>query len=282
VTDKPELIERVLRAAQFFQGWPEARFGEVRAVAELWRYEEGESIAERGDPAKGLYIVADGSVTSHRDSPGGRHMLLHVMTPGIVTGVVPVLDNGPMPMSHAARSRALVILIPQVPLRRILHTDIEVLIKVTHFLSHRSRAEYEGLYSKTTETKRVQLAKYLAYLPRRAVFLSEGAPGDKGWIEPQPFDMTQDELAAMIGVSRQTLNRLIAPLLREKIVERRANVVRVASFRKLLAIIEEDDQIPEEWRQELLSWDEHANDAGARNVRSRESRQASHLSGVPK
>lgn len=52
-------------------------------------------------------------------------------------------------------------------------------------------------------------------------------------------------------VPRRTINRTTTPFLREGVI------VRVVNFRRLLAIIEEEDEIPpEQWRAEILSRDE--------------------------
>lgn len=265
LTDKLKLIGQTLRATRLFDGWPEARVREAAAAAELWQYSEGEIVAERYEPAKGLWLVAAGSLTSHRDSPNGRHMLNGLIWPGDVIGLLPMLDGHVMPHTHAARTASILVLVPAVTTRAILCADTQALASTAHFLAMRNRIDYEALYTKTIDTKRCQLAKYLAYLPRRAIFLSEGVPGDKGWIDPAPLDVTQDEIAAMLGVARQTVNRLMTPFLREKILERKGNAVRVVSFKRLLAIIEEDEQVPEQWRAELLSWDEHVRETRAKD-----------------
>jgi CRP/FNR family cyclic AMP-dependent transcriptional regulator len=265
LTDKLKLIEQTLRATRLFGGWPEPRIHEAVAAAELWQYSEGEIVAERYDTARGLWVVAAGSLTSYRDSPAGRHMVGGLNWPGDVIGLLPMLDGHVMPHSHSARTSSLLVLIPAATMRAILRADTQALASTAHFAAMRNRTDYEALYTKTIDTKRCQLAKYLAYLPRRAVYLSEGAPGDKGWIDPAPLDVTQDELAAMLGVARQTINRLMTPFLRDKILERKGNAVRVVSFKRLLAIIEEDEQVPEQWRAELLSWDEHLRETKAKD-----------------
>ena len=60
----------------------------------------------------------------------------------------------------------------------------------------------------------------------------------------------------MIGVSRQTINGELAPLIREGIVVREGNSLRVAKFRELLAVMEEDEPLPTLLRAVVLSWDE--------------------------
>ena len=178
ISDSLKLREQSLRACRLFDGWPEARLREACAAAELWRYEEGEIVAERYEPAKGLWVIAAGSLASYRDSPGGRHMISGLNWPGDVIGLLPMLDGHVMPLSHVTRIASVLALIPAATFRAILRADTQALASTAHFQSMRNRIDYEALYTKTIDSKRCQLAKYLAYLPRRAVFLSEGAPGD--------------------------------------------------------------------------------------------------------
>jgi len=229
-------------------------------AAELWRYEAGEIIAERGDPATGLWLVATGSLASYRSSPTGRYMLQGVLWSGQMNGLMPVLDGGPMPLSAAARTQALVVFIPRMALLEILK-DNTCLWSLANYACIRSRIEYESIYTKTMDSIRCQLAKFLAYLPRRTIYLSEGPPDGPDWIDPSPVNLTQDELASMLGVARQTINRLMAPLLRDNIVVRDGDSIRVVDFKGLLAIMEEDEPLPPEWRAEILGWDEKLREA---------------------
>ncbi|HWA92323.1 MAG TPA: Crp/Fnr family transcriptional regulator [Rhizomicrobium sp.] len=249
--DNKRLIAAAMRATALFSGWPQTEFETVRDSAELWRFAKGEIVAQRGDPAKGLWLVAQGSLTSYRDSPGGRYTLIGILWPGSggVMGVLPMLDDQPMPLSHAAREDSLVVLFPRGPLQATLRRGGAPLDAVIRFQCVRSRIEYEATYNRIADTMRCQLAKLMAFLPRKSMFWAEVE-------NPAPVDVSQDEIGAMLGLSRQTVNKLMTPLLRDGILERNGHSVRVASFKRLLEIIEEDEQLPESYRTELLSWDE--------------------------
>src|SRR5262249_220636 len=68
--------------------------------------------------------------------------------------------------------------------------DLNRMCDVATFLCHRSRIEFESLFTACVESLTVRLAKYLAYLPRRSLFPSEGPPGGPGWIDPSPTHLT--------------------------------------------------------------------------------------------
>ncbi|HTT99151.1 MAG TPA: Crp/Fnr family transcriptional regulator [Rhizomicrobium sp.] len=224
--------------------------------AEVWHYKRGETIAERGDPAPGVWIIASGSTTSHRSTPNGIYFLQGVLWPGDMFGVNPVIDGWPMPLSHSARRDSLIVLIPRAALFETLR-DAERMRSFCTQACLSARSTYESVFAACAESVTCRLAKYLSFLPRRAAFDSMGEPGSPTWVDPAPIDLTQDELAAMLGVARQTLNRTLAPFLRQGIVVRDGEQIRVANFRKLLPYMEENEPLPDIWRNQILSWDEH-------------------------
>lgn len=248
-------VATALRATRLFAGWPDAALQPLLKAAELQRYSKGQTIAERGVAPAGIWIVATGSVTSYRATANGKYFLQGVLWPGDLFGLMPIVDGGAMPLSHDARREALVVFIPSVPLQNAL-SDSERMRDLAVFVCYRLRVEYEVLFTASAESLSVRLAKYLAFLPRRSLYASEGLPGSASGVDPSPIELTQDELAAMFGVSRQTLNRAISPFLRSGIVLRDGDRIRVVNFRKLLSIIEENERLPDAWRVEILSWDE--------------------------
>ena len=250
-----EVVRAALRSPRCFADFPQSEVDILERSSEAWHYARGEIIAERGDPASGLWIIASGSVTGHRSSPNGKYFLQGVLWPGDMFGLMPVMDGLPMPLSHAARRDCLVIFIPRAALLETLR-DAGRLYGVCTYLCARSRIDYEGIFIRSAESLTCRLAKFLAYLPRRAVFLSSGEPGSPTWVDPAPIDLTQDELAAMLGVARQTLNRTLALFFRQGIVVRDGEQIHVASFRKLLPYMEENEPLIDVWRAEVLSWDE--------------------------
>ena len=255
VTDQEKVLAGALRDTHLLGDWPVSTIQRMRERAELWVYKEGEVIAEYGDEPRGLWGIASGCVISYRTSLNKKTFLQGPHWPGDVFGLTAALDGHPSPLTHAARSVSLVYLIPRSVLRTVLLENADAAHCTSIFLCMRSRVEYEGMYAAAVSSLRCRVAKHLAYLARRRLMLLEAAPDGAGG-GPSPVDLTQSELASMIGISRQTLNRTLAPLLRADIVVRENDTIRVVSFKKLLTIIEEDEPATPAWRAEILSWDE--------------------------
>ncbi len=246
----------VLRAATIFAAWPEPILRQLTETGELWQFKKGEIVAERLDPSRGLWLMVSGSVSNFRGSPSGRYFLNNFTWPGDLLGVIPTLDNGVMPESYETRTNALLLLLPRASME-VAMADNSCLRSLARTVAFRARMSFESLYLRTTDSPRCQIAKLLAYLPRRSsVAMSAGLPGTSGWIDPAPVPVSQSELAAMLGLARQTVNRAMGEFQRDRIVARDAEAIRVISFKGLLAAMEEDEPLPPDWRAEILSWDE--------------------------
>jgi CRP-like cAMP-binding protein len=262
------MIAAALRGTRLFDGWPDSALDSLQDAAELWRYDKGEVVAEHGDPPKGLWLVVNGSLFGYRSTSNGKYFLQGINWPGEVFGLMPVIDGWSMPLSHSARGDCLLVFIARAAMMQAFG-DGERMRSAAVFLCARSRIDYEALFTTSVESLRCRLAKYLAYLPRRSVFISEGPPGDRLWVDPSPVDLTQDEIASMMGIARQTLNRAMAPFLQDNIVVRDGDMIRVVDFKKLLAVMEENDPLHPLWRAEILSWDEKARQAAEQDRQNR-------------
>lgn len=246
----------ILRATVFFSSWPEPILSKLSEGAELWRYNKGERIGERYDPCPGLHMVVSGSLSLFRNSPSGRHLLFGIAHPGDVIGLASLLDSYVRPETVEARSDALLVFLPKPALDPAM-ADVVCLRSLARAVAFRWRILHESYHTLAMDSVRCRIAKNLAYLPRRStLFMSFGPPGTQALIEPSPVDVTQSEIAAMMGMARQTVNRVLSEFLRKGIVARDGEAIRVISFKGLLAVMEEDEPAPADWRAEILSWDE--------------------------
>jgi CRP/FNR family transcriptional regulator, cyclic AMP receptor protein len=249
-------IGEALRKANLFAGWSDSVLVTMTATAELWRYNKGARVLELGEPSRGLWLVVSGSLSTFRSRPSGRTMLLGIMWPGDVIGLLSTVDGYPMPESIETRGDSLLLLVPQAAMEPAL-ANIGCLRSLSRALAFRSRVSFESLYLRTLDSLPCQIAKMLAYIPRRSsLTMTLGPPGSDAWIDPAPVAVSQSEIAAMLGISRQTVNRVMSDFQRRKIIARDEDTVRVIDFKALLAVMEEDEVLPPEWRAEILSWDE--------------------------
>lgn len=260
VLDKPDLIRTVLRGAPLFSRWTEEQFATLMASAQLWRYAKGETVYQAAEHVRGVCVIAEGTLLNGRILSNGKEMAIAILRPGWPLLIVPALDGIESPYSATARCDVLVIWIPRATFLAVVQNDIARLRDLMEMMTRQIRQDIESLQSRVASSLRCLMAKYLAYLSRPSVLLDFEAPT---YVDPTASDVTQDEMAAMLGTARQTVNRLMKAMERDGILVREGNTIRVINFLGLLAIMEEDEPIHPLWREQIVGWHEKLTAAAA-------------------
>jgi CRP-like cAMP-binding protein len=253
VFDRSELIGATLRQVQLFSKWPAETVAALASAAQLWRYAKGEAVYEATEPATGLHIVVEGSLIHGRSWPNGKYMATTIARPGWPMNVMAAWDGIPYPNGGIARSESLVIFVPRAAFIAAVRGAPARIENLTFFFCTQLRQDMEGLHARSVGSLRCLMAKYLAYLSRPSVHLSL-APDEPDAVDPTAFDVTQDELAAMIHTTRQTVNRIMKEMERKGVLVREGNRLRIVNFLKLLAVMEEDEPIYHTWRAQIIAW----------------------------
>jgi CRP-like cAMP-binding protein len=218
-------------------------------MSRLWRFEKGDVVCAFAEDVGGLWIIANGSLISHRDNLEGRRMIQGIVMPGELYGIAPLFDGKPALTAVSAREPANLVLLPREPLIMLLQENAARLFEFALYFANRTRVDYERAQIGLNNTLRCQLAKYLAYFSGEDFYpLLEGAAFD--W-EP-PIMVTQQEIAGMMGVSRQSISKLMTMMVRHGVLRRRGAQVCVTDYLKLLAFMEEDEPIAADWRDAML------------------------------
>ncbi|QQV76643.1 Crp/Fnr family transcriptional regulator [Sphingomonas aliaeris] len=192
--------------------------GRVRAVT------TGGSVYGIGDPPNGLWCVLEGQVRLKGYSANGVEMLVLVLRPGKWFGELSTLDGGPRPHDALAfgDTRLLHIAMPAfgraVDLQPMLYRDLGLLV-----CAHQ-RSALDFLGQSVSQSVRVRLASSLAH----------STIGADGYLQ-----VRQDELAALVGVSRQSVNRHLRLFEQAGLIALGYREIRVRDAAGLLAIAAE-------------------------------------------
>jgi CRP/FNR family cyclic AMP-dependent transcriptional regulator len=176
------------------------------------RYRKNETIFHQGDPGDSLYIIESGSVKIVLPSPEGEEgAIIATLMRGDFFGELALLDGAP----HSATAVAIAPTEALV-LRRDRFDD---LVETQPQLR---KALFAGLVTElrrlTGHVEELHFLDLPGRLASRIVRLArESQPGATTDIRLDwPF--TQSDLAAMIGGTRQTVNRLLADMTAQDLV----------------------------------------------------------------
>jgi CRP-like cAMP-binding protein len=179
---QPEELERISDAAQ--------RRGLRR----------GDVLFHEGDEPDDLFVVVSGRIALANRSIDGRESMVALMEEGDVFGDMPLFDG----LGRSTEARALepseVIAIPYAPVQAIYESLPALLWGVVSLLSGRIRAMDAALADSV----------FLDVTGRTAKRMLEVAGDNDEFTLP----VTQEELAGMVGASRERVNKAIAAFVR--------------------------------------------------------------------
>ena len=200
---RKELIRDVPLLARL----PEA---ELRALASQGRarsYAAGVTIFHEGDPGDSLHIIIEGSVRVAVLSPSGAETTLAVLGPGEFVGDLALLDGRPRSASVVALQPTKTLVVTRNSFTRWLSERPQAALALLETLSLRVRRTDEALADFAFLDLPHRLAKRLLAL---ANVQPEGNPSDRVRLR-----VTQAELASMLGVSRESVNKQLNIFARE-------------------------------------------------------------------
>jgi CRP/FNR family transcriptional regulator, cyclic AMP receptor protein len=196
-------VEDVLRRAPLFEALSEEDATALRAGIITVHLNRGERLFSEGDTGDKLYVILSGKIKLTKAAPDGRENLLSVHGPGEMFGELSLFDPIPRTSSATAVTSAELAGVAHEDLRAWLSTRPEVAMHLLQALAKRLRRINEVKADLVFTDVPGRVAKALLDLAERF-----GVPTPAG-IQVN-HDLTQEELAQLVGASRETVNKALA------------------------------------------------------------------------
>ncbi len=193
----------VLRQAPLFSALDDEAASALRSSMSENRLRRGEVLFHEGDPGDKLYIVTDGKVKLGRSSSDGRENLLAILGPGQMFGELSLFDPGPRSATVTAVTETSFLSLSHDDLLRWLEGRPGVSLGLLAQLAARLRKTNEVVADLVFSDVPGRVAKALLDLADRF-----GRTADDG--VHVHHDLTQEELAQLVGASRETVNKALA------------------------------------------------------------------------
>ena len=190
------------KQVDIFASLSDADLQELMTVARRRTFRAGEVICHRDDPGQVLYIIKEGKVKISLISPDGQEISLVVFGPGDCVGELALLDGEPRSADVIALERVECYTLQRSDFHKTVMKNPTIAIHVLEVLSRRLRRM----------NKQVEDLIFLDVYGRVAKKLLEladehGQPTDEGTLIN--VRLTQQELASMVGASRESVNKVI-------------------------------------------------------------------------
>lgn len=196
-------MDDVLARAPMFSALDAEAAVALRSSMDTVNLSKGQILFHEGDRGERLYIITDGKMKLGHTSTDGRESLLAVLGPGELLGELSLFDPGPRTATATALTDASLMALAHVALRPWLTGRPEVAEALLAALARRLRRTNEQMADLVFSDVPGRVAKTLLELGEKfGRQLPDGLH--------VTHDMTQEELAQLVGASRETVNKALA------------------------------------------------------------------------
>ena len=164
---------------------------------------KGSILFKEGDDGEHLYVIIDGKLKLGTSSGDGRENLLSILGPGEMFGELSLFDPGPRTSTATAVTDAKLLSLSHEKVIPWLKQNPEVSLQLLTRLSQRLRRTNEAVGDLVFSDVPGRVAKALIDLGNRF-----GKTSPEGLLVNH--DLTQEELAQLVGASRETVNKALA------------------------------------------------------------------------
>jgi len=201
-----------LAEVPLFTGLSEPELVVVGERVRQRRYRQGDTIFYRDDPGVALYIILDGRVKIHNETPDGGDMIIAVLTTGDFFGELAVIDGDERSACATSLEPTELLMLTKEDLHDIIQRNPKIGLNLLVTLAGRLRRTTEALQALSTLDVNGRVAKQLLMLStQHGIQTPQGSQ-----IE---LRLTQADLAALVGASRESVNKVLGYFRRRGWVE---------------------------------------------------------------
>ena len=208
-----------------------AALEQLNSIKSTATYPKSAILFTEGQQPRGVFILCGGKAKLTASSREGKTIMLKLSSAGEVLGLSAVISNMPYEVNAELAEAAQVNFIPREAFLRFLKDNSDVAVRVAEQLSRNYHAAYEevrtlGLSASASE----RFAKLLT------TWLSEA----NGHSKPGHLTvtLTHEEIAAMIGTSRETVSRLFSDFKRRRLIEVKGSTLIIRDQKALESIVD--------------------------------------------
>jgi CRP-like cAMP-binding protein len=197
------MIDENLQKTPLFSALDEESAHALQKSMVLQSIKKGNTLFQEGDAGDRLYVVTEGKIKLSHASGDGRESVLMVLGPGDMFGELSLFDPGPRTATAVAVTDSQVLGLGNTDLNPWLAGRPEVAQKLLQALAHRLRRTNEAMSDLVFADVPGRVAKALLELGEKF-----GSKTEAGVYVNH--DLTQEELAQLVGASRETVNKALA------------------------------------------------------------------------
>src|SRR5690625_1350099 len=223
-----------LKNTELFEDLSEDELEQLSRITPYREFAAGEIIYHMEDPADALYFIRDGMVKVSMYFPNGKEMILGILGQYDIFGELLLLNSERRPNQAEAVTDTTLIVMPEQDFQKLLTEQPQIAMKFIRVMSTRlwQAQQFQAEVGAFDAPER--LANLLLRLAQ-----DFGVEGERGTIID--LSLTQQDLAKMIGATRETVSHSLARLLEYGAVRRRRSPITV-NTEKLQEFLDEANE----------------------------------------
>jgi CRP/FNR family cyclic AMP-dependent transcriptional regulator len=201
----------LIRGVPLFSTLTDEEFSRLQHIFVLRSYRKNQIIFLEEETGSYMYFVLSGKVKVAKAGAGGKETILAIHRAGDFFGEMSLLDGKTAPATVSAMEDAKIISVSGSNFHKYLMHNEKVMLQIINVLCARLRQVWQT-QSMSSSTAEARIRNGLLQLARR-----HGIRDARGTIID--LKITHQELAEMVGTSRETVTRVLARLREEGIIQ---------------------------------------------------------------
>lgn len=219
----------ILQRDEWFSQWPSATLELLINSARLETYFDGQFLYQQGDKCNAMLVVLSGALQLGWPSEDGRYVVLCYLGEAHVLNLAPLLDGIGVDHDYRAHGTTTVATIDRQIILDCLEQNKALAYSIIGFLCRRNRLLHEELRYQNLSSLRTRLAHRLYQMAHM-----HGRDNDQG--REIVLRLSQENIAALMASSRQSINRELSLLREQGVIETRYNKILVRDMAALQKI----------------------------------------------
>ena len=201
-----------LRQDRIFCDLPQPALQALDAISSSATYPKGAILFVESQEPRGVFILCNGRVKLMAGSADGKSLILRIADPGEIVGLPGTISGKPYELTAEALEPVQANFIPREAFLHFLREHGDAAVKVAQVLS-------EIYHATCREVRYLGLSGSAAEKLARFLLDWTDSHRENGVELRSTLTLTHEEMAEMIGASRETVTRLFAEFKRKKLIE---------------------------------------------------------------
>jgi len=197
---------------------------ELRKDRSTNKYKKKQIIYAEGNHPSWLYYVLSGKIKAYKRNDDGKELITGLYNEGDFLGYMALLENKIYRETTEALDDTELAMIPRSEFEELLGSNPEVMKKFIGILAHNINEKEEQLLNIAYNSLRKKVADTLVILYRKYNTANE---------ELFHIDLSRENLAAIAGVAKESLIRMLSEFKDENIVSLQGSQIRILDLKRL-------------------------------------------------